>query len=115
MKDCNYILKSSESDIANIIKKAGFLTGVDPVEGAKTLLEFCPRELYKNIDEIVNNETLSEISFSFKNGDGKIFTKTLSNICEDFYHELPPILILLGVCFEIKKEHGFLWLHNLLQ
>ena len=94
--------------------KARFLTGVNPKEASDTILDYCPKILYKNIDEIVNEQSLTDIYFDFVAGD-KDFTKTLNEISKDFYNEFPPILILLGVCFEIKGEFGFMWLHNMLQ
>ena len=115
MNNTDYILKSSKKDIAKAISKSGIYFGKEADNAAEFVLEYCPKVLYKNIDEIVSKNSLTNICFDFVAGDNELFTKTINALCSDFYNHLPPIIILIGICYQMKDESGFLWLHDLCQ
>ena len=112
--DQEYVLKSTKEDIAAAIKRTGIFFFEEADESAKVILEYCPKILHQNIDEIVNGLTPTNIYFEIETSGG-VFTETVSSICDDFYNKLPFIAIILGVCLEIRDGSGFDWLNSFFQ
>ena len=104
----DYILKSSKEDISAAIRKVGVMFGKEADDAAEMILEYCPKQLHQNIDEIVNGEPITDICFKVE-FNGRIYKKTVNSVTDDFY-VLKPIIILIGICKEFKGEYGFAWL-----
>lgn len=107
----DYVLKSSKEDVAGTIRKAGVMFGKEADDAAEMILKYCPKHLYPNIDEIVNEKPITDIYFDIEL-NGRIYKKTVNSITDDFY-VLKPIVILIGICMELKGEYGFAWLDGI--
>lgn len=114
MNNVDYKLQSNIDQIAKCIKDSNYCLASEAKEEAEYILRYCPKELYKNIDEIVNNEKISDIKYFLITND-KQMKITINEIYQDFYKKIPYIIIILGICKELNNNYGFLWLHDLLQ
>lgn len=114
MNNVDYKLQSNIEQIAKCIKDTNIFLASEAKEEAEYILKYCPKELYKNIDEIVNNRNISDIKYFLITND-KQMNITINKIYHDFYEKIPHIIIILGICKELNNSSGFLWLHDLLQ
>lgn len=60
-----YQLQSTIEDIANSISEQKIAYGNLALDTAKELLKICPKELYQNIDEMVQHKSFSNINITF--------------------------------------------------
>lgn len=105
----DYILKSSKEDISAAIRKVGVMFGKEADDAAEMILEYCPKQLHQNIDEIVNGEPITDIYFEWELDTGH-YTETFNTVSSDCYNKLYPITVLIGICKEFKGEYGLAWL-----
>lgn len=105
----DYVLKSSKEDISAAIRKVGVMFGQEADDAADMILEYCPKQLHQNIDEIVNGKPITDIYFDIEL-NGRIYKETVNSVSDDFYNKLRPITILIGICMELKDESGYGWM-----
>lgn len=105
----SYILKSSIQEIADSFTKQNYGCGQVSLDAAEYLIMHCPKELYINIDEMVNNLPISDISI-YLPINGKEKKIIVNQVKKDFYN-LPTICnILLAIAKNNNGEDGFGWL-----
>lgn len=105
-----YLLKSSITEIAESIEKQGIAFGQDAITEAETLIKLCPNYLLLNIDEMVNNISISDVNVTiYVNKKEKIIT--VNDILKKYNNMIPVFLAIKALCLELAGESGLYNLH----